>query len=50
MCRTVRVEKYTDIGDNQNIRKGMGDIMTASQILISQGIEQGKAMMRLHNE
>ena len=36
-----RVEKYTDIGDNQNIRKELGDIMTASQTLIAQGIEQG---------
>ena len=36
-----RVERYTDIGDNQNIRKELGDIMTASQTLIAQGIEQG---------
>ncbi|MCR5651743.1 MAG: hypothetical protein K6F86_11255 [Lachnospiraceae bacterium] len=36
-----KVEEYTDIDKNQEIRKEIGEIMTAGQSLVAQGIEQG---------
>ena len=37
------IKKYTDIEGNQEIRKELGDIMTASQSLVEKGRTEGRA-------
>ncbi len=49
-CDIRTISKYTNIDNNREIRKELGDVMTAGQSLVAKGEAKGRAEGRAEGE